>query len=321
MSNEGFFELGLLDTADRPVNDSEVRVKFFRLTDPGATIAQATKLTFPPRRRFTLPAFPQAANLVCEIAAPRFKLRRSDLFTLTDGETISRNLTLFRKPEKWDVEFVVWNQLANHFLPLQKILEDSPRIKIKGGKTHDKFIESTYDAAGDKTTILAKAALLNLYTKLTVMKEPTQGNEPWFAFIKRLIEIGRERFIAVVDPRLGQIIRQIKNNIAHFADYKDTPAQNHFGNFPAAYQVQKTKMFSIKSRDEFGNVQLTLAPGKDAEGNEILLLDADIDENGALLRHLADLFKHKFTGGTHPFDIYDYLVLAHRERPLGYQLI
>lgn len=120
---------------------------------------------------------------------------------------------------------------------------------------------------------------------------------------------------------MGLIVRTIKDHIAQFNDYKPTPAQNHFGNFPASYQVQKSKMFSIKSQETHGNVQLTLAPGKDAAGNELLLLDADIDENGALLEHLADLFKHKLTGGTHPFDIHEYLALAHRNRPLGYKLV
>lgn len=321
MSNEGFFDLGLLDVADRPANDPDVKIRFFRIADPTRTIVHATNLTFPPKRRFTLPAFPQAVNLVCEVTASRFRQRRSDVFTLTDGETITRNLTLFRRPEKWAAEFVLWNQLANHFAPLQKLLEDSPKIKVRGGKTHDKFTETAYDNLSDKTTVLAKASLLNLYTKLTVIKEPTGGNEPWVSFVKRIIEIGRERLIAVVDPRMGQIVRHIKNNIAHFKDYKDSSAQNHFDNFPHAYQVQKSKMFSIKSQDEIGNVQLTMAPGKDTDGNEILLLDADIDENGLLLKHLADLFKHKFTGGTHPFDIHEYLVLAHRERPLGYKLI
>ena len=27
------------------------------------------------------------------------------------------------------------------------------------------------------------------------------------------------------------------------------------------------------------------------------------------MAHLADLFKHKFTGGTHAFDIHEYLAL------------
>ncbi len=120
---------------------------------------------------------------------------------------------------------------------------------------------------------------------------------------------------------MGQIIRAIKDRVDKFEEYKNTPAENHHGNIPARYEVTKSKMFSIKSREENGNIQLTMAPAKDSQGNEVLLLDADIDENGALLAHLADVFKHKFSGGTHPFNIYEYLALTHRDRPLGYELV
>ncbi len=64
-----------------------------------------------------------------------------------------------------------------------------------------------------------------------------------------------------------------------------------------------------------------MAPAKEPEGNEVLLLDADIDENGALLAHLADVFKHNFSGGTYPFSIHEYLALAHPDRPQGYELV
>lgn len=80
-------------------------------------------------------------------------------------------------------------------------------------------------------------------------------------------------------------------------------------------------MFSIKSSEDQGNVQLTMAPGKDAGGHSLLILDADIDENGQMFKHLMDLLKHKFSGGTHPFDIHEYLALSNVNRPLGYQLI
>lgn len=216
---------------------------------------------------------------------------------------------------------MLWNQLANHFAPLQEVLENSPDIRVKGGKTITKLTGAAYDAISDNTTNFAKAALLNLFTKLTMMKEPTGGNEPWFSFVERIIEIGRERFIAIVDPRMGQIIRTIKDNIGNFPEYKNAVAQNHFNSFPAAYQVQKSKMFSIKSDEKKGNVQLTMAPGKSPLGDDVLLLDTDIDENGELFKHLADVFKHKFTGGTHPFDIHEFLALTFRGRPLGYDLV
>lgn len=319
MSNEGFFQLGLMDVSGRPVNESKVKVGFVRVAD-NKTIISAANLDFPPSRRFAVPAFPQEKNLFCEVTPLRYRMRRSGVFTLTDGETVARNLTLFRRPDKWSAQFTEWDQLSSHFLPLTEVLKKSSAVKVKGGKLLGKFTEATYDGVTGSTEIFAKAALLNLYTKLTDLKEPTEGTEPWFSFVREVVEIGKERFIAIVNPRMGEIVRAIKDDLGKFKGYKNTPAQNHFGNIPGIFQVQKSKMFSVKSTEDHGNVQLTMAPGKDAAGNDLLILDADIDENGQLMAHLADLFKHKFTGGTHPFDIHEYLALDNPSRPLGYEL-
>jgi len=320
MPNQGFFKLGLLDVAGRPVNETGVKVNFIRVTE-NKVIATATNLDFPPEHTFAVPAFPQEQNLLAEVTTPRFRQRRSGIFTLTDKETIVRNLNLFRRPDKFSASFTEWNQLPSHFLSFKSTLNKSSALKVKGGKTLGKFTEATYDGVTGKIELTAKAALLNLYTKLTDLIEPTAGNEPWFSFVQEIVEIGKERLIAIVDPRMGEIIRTIKADFGKFKNYKPTPAQNHFGNIPAVYQVQKSKMFSIKSTEDHGNVQLTMAPGKDASGNDLLILDADIDENGQLLAHLADLFKHKFSGGTHPFDIHEYLSLDNPNRPLGYELV
>jgi hypothetical protein len=320
MPNQGFFKLGLMDVAGRPVNETGVKVSFVRATE-NKVISTATNLDFPPEHTFAVLAFPQEENLLCEVTPPRFRQRRSGIFTLTDKETIVRNLNLFRRPDKFSANFTEWNQLPSHFLSFKSTLNKSSALKVKGGKTLGKFTEATYDGVTEKIELTAKAALLNLYTKLTDLIEPTAGKEPWFSFVQEIVEIGKERFIAIVDPRMGETIRTIKGDFGKFKDYKPTPAQNHFGNIPTVYQVQKSKMFSIKSTEDHGNVQLTMAPGKDASGNDLLILDADIDENGQLLAHLADLFKHKFSGGTHPFDIHEYLSLENPNRPLGYELV
>ncbi len=320
MANEGFFELGLLDVAGRPVNETGVKVSFVRVTE-NKVISTASNLAFPPPHRFAVPAFPQEKNLLCEVTTPRYRQRRSGIFTLTDGETIVRNLTLFRRPDKFTASFTAWDQLPSHFLPFKSALNKSSAVKVKGGKMLGKFTESAYDGVTGAAELSAKAALLNLYTKLSDLKEPTEGKEPWFSFVREILEIGKERFIAVVDPRMGEIVRAVKSNLGKFKDYKNTPAQNHFGNIPAALNPQKSKMFSLKSTEDHGNVQLTFAPCTDASGNDLLILDADIDENGRLLAHLADLFKHKFTGGTHPFDIHEYLALSNLNRHLGYELV
>src|SRR5215213_2129799 len=319
MGNQGFFELGLLDVASRPANDTNVRVSFFRVTD-NKEISKNTDIAFPPSRRFVLPAFPQEKNLFAEVTAPRFRQRKSGVFLLTDGETVSRNLTLFRIPGKWTAAFDAWDQLPNHHLPLKRILEKSSDVKVRGGETLGKFTQATYDNVSKDKTVLAKAALLNLYSKLTEMIEPTGGSEPWFSLVREILEIGQERFIAVVDQRMEKIVRLISDNIGQFPEYKKSPTQIHSGNFPAAYNIAKSKMVSVKSREDHGNVQLTVARGKNSTGEDIFLLDADIDENGKLMAHLADLFKHKFNGGTHPFDIHEYLLMNNPNRPLGYEL-
>lgn len=322
MGNEGFFQLDLLTVENRPTNESGVSVGFHRITDPTKFLVKVRDLSFPPISSFTVPAFPQADNLICDLVAPRFRHRKSAAFTLFDGETIARNFTMIRRPDKWEARFDEWNQLPNEIAPLKRILEASTNVRLKGGKVLGRFAEDIYDKIGDDSKLnLAKTALLNLFTKLSMTKEPTGAHEVWFSFVEKILEIGRERFIALVDPRMGVIVRNIKDHIGDFPEYKNTPAKNHFGNMPAGYQVSKSRMFSIKSNEDKGNLQLTMAPALDPDGQEVLILDADIDEEGELLPHIKTLFLHKFNGGTHPFDIHEYLALAHKNRPMGYELI
>ncbi len=138
----------------------------------------------------------------------------------------------------------------------------------------------------------------------------------------RLIAIGRERFLAFVEPEMETLVRQIHTHIDEFrADYERTPAENHRGNVPATLQSRITSMISIKSTHSKGNFQLTLTH---LSSPDEVLLDTDIDENGALLAHFFDLFKHKITGGTHPHDVHELLVLQEGQTSgfdLGYRLV
>jgi hypothetical protein len=318
--NQGVFELGLLDVRNRPARDSNVDVTILRASDNQALVRKK-KLSFPPNKSFALPAFPQASNLFCDIAPSRFRIRKSAFFTLTDGETIRRNLTVLRLPDQWHARFDRWNDLTDHFGDLKAALDASNDLKVKGQSgSLGRFVENAYDDVDDDKTSEAKACLLNLYVKLSTMTAPTTKRN-WFSFVERILEIDRERFIAIVEDEMGDVVRTIKDDITKFEDYKHTPAQNHHGNMPAGYTVAKSKMFSIKSAEDKGNIQLTMAPATDASGKTVLLLDTDIDENGKLLHHILDLFKHKVTGGTHPFDIHEYLALALPDVPLGYSLV
>jgi hypothetical protein len=320
MANEGFFELGLIDTAGNRVVDSKVTVKFIRGSD-NKTLSHAKDLDFTQSRVFRVPAFPHEHNLLCEVTPSRWRQRSSGFFTLTDGETAVRNLTVFRKPDKWAAQFLSWSNLPAHFVRLQHVLHNSPDVKIRGGKTVALFTESAYDGATDSKSVIAKTGLLNLYVKLANTKEPTRGNDDWFSFVEQILEIGRERFIALARPEMGEIVQAIKQRIDDFPDYIKAPAFNHHGNMPPQFGVSKSKMFSIKSKEDKGNLQLTFGPGKDSNGRDVLVLDADIDEDGRLFAHLASVFKHKVTGqGTHPHDIHEYLKLSFPGVPLGYEL-
>lgn len=326
MPNEGTFALDLTGVEGKTIVDPDTDITFRRGSDQHI-VAQALNLRFPPAKKFKLPAYPQAQNLYADIAPTRYRLRKSDFFTLTHNQTTSQQLQVLREPKQWQANFVAWQQLPKHFKALQQVLERSPNISVKEKQSlvFAKFTEVTYDSVTDEKAILAKTALLNLYAKMTAMIEPVQNQQSWFEFVIRILQIGRERFIAVVEPQMGTIIRTIKDNISQYPQYKHTNAQNHYENVnavvPSGFKVLKSKMFSVKSDEENGNIQLTLAPAKNSEGEQLLLLDADIDENGALLKHLCDAFKHIFTGGTHPYDIHEYLTLAQPQTLLGYKLV
>lgn len=169
---------------------------------------------------------------------------------------------------------------------------------------------------------MAKTALLNAHYRLNATREPVSAARTWFSFVSRIVAIGRERFLAFVEPEMETRVRQIHANIEEFrADYERTPSENHRGNVPIALQSRITSMISIKSSHSKGNFQLTLTH---LSGPDEVLLDTDIDENGKLLGHFVDLFKHKITGGTHPHDIHELLVLQDGQTPgfdLGYRLV
>jgi hypothetical protein len=324
MGNEGVFELGLLDVKNQPAQDPKTKVSFFRVSD-NREILQARDLEFPPVRRFRLPAFPQEKNLVCETTPSRFRQGKTDIFTITDSKVTRRNPVVLRLPDEWTPQFVPWNLLSGEFLELQDVLDRSPGIRVKKGQSFDKLTEAVYDSVTGDKAVLAKMALLNLYAALTITKEPTTGTASWFSFVRQIFLIDRERFIALVDPKMGEIIRAIKDNISAFPDYKHTPSANHHEGVqdavPEGFKVVKSKMFSVKTREENANIQLTIAPTKDLNGNQVIVLDVDIDENNNLLKHLGDLIRHIITGGTHPIDIHEFLVLAHPNIALGYNLI
>ena len=322
MANVGTLEVNLLDVTGSLARDPDTRLTVHRGTTQD--VVKVFNTSFPPTRRFELPAFPTEHVLSPFIEPSRYRSKPLPFFTLTHDKTITRNVTVFREPSEWDFEFTAWADLSDRFDPLKDVLDSSPNLRVRGGASFALFTEDDYDEAeSDQRVVMPKASMLNLYGKLMELREPIKKRKSWFMFVTRILEIGRERFIAVVDPEMPARMQEVRDDIASHSDvYKRAPVGDHHGNMPASFGVVKNTMFSLKTIEDHGNVQLTVGRGADPEtGDEAWLLDTDIDENGALLAHLGDLFKHRFTGGTHPIDIHEYLLLAHAGIDLGYTLV
>jgi hypothetical protein len=319
--NQGKLELELLHTDGTPARDPHTVATFLR-TPQGVEIKRAV-LSFPPARRIPLPAFPQERAIACTITPERYRHREVGIFTFTDGETIRRQPDVFRLPHLWEPSFTKWASLGTAFDALTAVLEESPDVRIKGGKLLRTFTKAVYDSIDptERPAANAKACLLNLFAKLEAEKEPLFGRKPWFRFITSVLVIDRERLVALADEEMLTRVSEIHKKIDQFPDYKRTPSGDHNKNIPPGYTFKKADMVSIKTKEANGNLQLTLTPATDASGASVTIVDTDIDENGKLMAHLADLFKHKFTGGTHPFDIHEYLRKEDRQRDLGYTLV
>ncbi|MGA9767407.1 MAG: hypothetical protein WBV94_00085 [Blastocatellia bacterium] len=320
MSNQGFVQLNLLQTDGKPAIAPDTRVKTSDIIT--RQNFDTVTISLPPEQRLSVPAFPQSQVLVMDITTKRYRQRSSGFFSVTNGETVSRRLTVFRNPGKWAARFTPYALLPVKFDLFKRILERSPQVRFLRGSSIGLFTDATYDGLATPKGVLAKAALLNLHLKLRLLKDPTENLPSWFDYVEEVLEIDRERMIAKVSPAMIDAVRTIKDNIEDFPEYKRTPVGSHFADYPAGFTVTRSRILTIKTHEDQGNLQLCVAPARDAQGEETTLLDADIDENGKLFAHLADLFKHKVTGGTHPFDIHEFLKLVFGDaEPLGYELI
>lgn len=317
MPNRGTLELHLLDVADQPAADPATRVVVFRGTS--SEVLHRSTHAFPPARRFELPAFPDERLLAVFVEPKRYRRREVGFLTLGTAEPSVRKPTVFRLPGEWDAEFVPWNSLGPEFQSLKDVLDVSDELKVRRGRRLGRLVEQAYDGIADEREVLAKACLLNLFAKMQSIREPIHRRLSWFSFVTHLLEIDRERFLAVVKPEMRDRLFEVHDRTRDFPDYTRTNANNHRKNIPSAFRIERIK--SLKTDEQNGNLQLTVAQTRSSDGDEIIVLDADIDENGHWAKHLADLFKHKVTGGTHPYDIHEFLVKEDAGRGLGYRLV
>ncbi|MBL8150537.1 MAG: hypothetical protein JNN15_11480 [Blastocatellia bacterium] len=315
MANNLTFQLELVDVKGQPIEDKAVQVRFFKISGQqiGADhFVQYSKKS--PKLSFSLTGFPE--NFAIKYEAFPSNYRQIEGIIPTMQGDISRKVVLAVKPDKWSAEFMKWNDLSENFFSLKSVLDKSDNIFLIETKQNlGKLIDDGYNSLAEAEAVLAKASLLNLYAKMMLLQVPDQEVN-WFSFVEEILQIGRERFIAIVKPTMWQAIDKAIRN-SEF--YEKANASNHKGNIPSGYKIDE--IVSTKTDEENGNLQMTVAKTTTKSNQNVTILDADIDENARLLLHFFDLIKHAFNGGTHPYDIHEYMLLKHQGLDLGYKLV
>lgn len=317
MGNTGFLKIKLLGAERTPIHD-QVTVKFFR--PDNRQIGNSHVISFPATQLFELPAFPQVGHIRLDITPSRYRDFQTNVLMLPGTSPVEKEYRVLKDPETWNAQFVKWMELPPEFDQLKEVLTNSPSVRLiqKASSSNLGLVTGdVFDGLNDTDTRLAKTALLNLYSKVREPMEPTLDQPPWFSFVQQILTLGRERFVAVVrDEMWAEVNRSIKlfGNI-----YKVADPSLHRKNVPGDLRI--LEMVSLKSNEAHANLQLTLSRVEDHHGGRQTILDADLDENGKVLAHFFDLLRHIFNGGTHPYDIHEFLVITNPGIQLGYTLV
>jgi hypothetical protein len=316
MGNVGSFVLNLFNAEGDAANEPSCTVDFLRVDN--TIILHAPGVQFPPQHSFSVPAFPQERNLHCSITPSLYRMDQTGFFTLTDGATTAVSTVVFRDPNQWSPAFGAWNSLSAQFSTLKSTIENQ-FLTLKHGPDIGVMTPSVYDAMNSPALLLAKMAMLNLFAVLTAETDPVSGHN-WFSFVQQILRLDQERFVAKVDATMFDNIQRILDHLPDFSAQGFFLGETslHVDNIPSDFQLTEP-MISAKCRYEQGNVQFTMAKAKNKDGN-CVLLDCDMDEHSNIIEHTGDLFKHLFTGGTHPIDIHEYIVHHQNKVELGYTL-
>jgi hypothetical protein len=287
--------------------EPEAGISFMR-TD-NVAILSAHHVAFPPARIFRIPSWPTVGALYCDVSFSLYRpIKSAFFFPMTNAPQDCRVFAI-RDPGKWTPKFVRLDALpSDRFSSFQKVVAKSDEVALK----HGSAIGRLQDAYGDlqdlgDQAVLSKTCLLNLYAVLTDEVDPI-SNKSWFSFVRKFIRLDKERFVAEIDVTLHETVKSVLSELDRYKDrgFFTESASLHYDNIPGDYQI-KSDLITIKVRYEQGNIQLTTCKAIKG-GNDVYLLDCDMDEHSNIIAHTADLFQHIFTGGTHPIDMHEYIV-------------
>ena len=211
MSSRATLRLRFLTVQGRIARDPHTRIVIRGAI--GDRLIRQVRLQIPPAPAFSVPAIPHVhSNLVAYVAPTNFRDGYLDRFSLTEGAKETKRFVLLRDADKWKPRFERWSNLQRSFASLKRVLNRSPQMRVIGGSSVESFSGSAYDdvMSNDAKLVLAKASLLNLFARLTELEDPLAPGRRWFDYIDRVLKIGRERFVAVIDPVMGRHVKKIR---------------------------------------------------------------------------------------------------------------
>jgi hypothetical protein len=269
------------------------------------------------------------------VSLPRFDPGSGFFFQPRGEPNPSHTFRVARLPGQWTPQFTALAELARaRFASLANVISRSNAVDLKNGPAIGD-LNMNYDRIAGSPQVLAKTALLNLYAVLTDEQDPI-GKVPWFQYVRKIVRMDQERFIAEVDPTLFENVQTIINELASTyaaQGFFTEPAADlplHISNIPQSYDPTSNlvRIITVKKDYEQGNVQLTLSFLR-VNGVAVHLLDCDMDENRNIILHSFDLIKHLVNGGTSPISMHEYIVDDSAQQSpsgistvnLGYQLV
>jgi hypothetical protein len=314
----------LTGSRNEPILAEQVAVSIVAVTQ-SRTVAVARGIDFKKGGGRAAVAFeaPKRMDYRAEVDVPRYRLGFSNFLAFDKNGAAAFAAKLPRIPDAWNPRFTAWDRLGAEFQALKNVLLASGPVQLLDGERSPlpAFHGPHYDDVDDRPLQLAKAALLNLYSAMRLEADPTGNLGNWFDGVTKVLSIGRERFVAEVSRDFFLSLSVIEGSPGDprwAARYRKAGSSLHLKNFPTGAKFDANQVVSVKTSDTEGNLQFTCVP---ADNGARFLLDADIDENGNLLRHTFDLIRHKFTGGTHPFDVHEILAGRRPDLQLGYRLV
>ena len=337
MATQRKLVIRIFNSECRPIKNVKARIVFRKKS---STVIKDVSNTFVDGEALVpIPSNIKHGVLDCLLQVPGYE-HRSIGFLPFRTKIVERDIWLPRNPEDgWNARFTPWNQLGPEYDELKKVLRRSKKLhlRVKGDGTYrplGRFVDGDYDDIDDDDLIEGKAGLLNLYAKMMSSTVPCTKSKPkpWFPFIKEIFYIQRDRIVGSVRPELRDWVFKLAEEgpWRSFTQYKTASVgSGHAKNIrrinkilpnPGRFKIHD--IFSIKSTDSIGNLQLVVANISNSPNPRDVILDADIDENGRLRKHIGDWIRHRLTGkGTHPFHVYDILHRTLSQPLLGYRLV